>query len=205
MTADTSARHGNGASVARKIRVTRRRVVAGAAALAGLSVAINPLNDNNAYETATGAAGTLALTNNTLTFQIGANAGQTATLAIDSVNTNALATGASNTSNFQNLGQINVTTAQGAQDSLALVDAAISQISTLSGKLGSFQTNTLQATATNLQTALTNTTAAQSVIRDTDFAAETANFTKEQVLVQAGTTVLTNANATAQLILNLLK
>jgi len=173
--------------------------------LAGLSVAINPLNDNNAYETATGAAGTLALTNNTLTFQIGANAGQTATLAIDSVNTNALATGASNTSNFQNLGQINVTTAQGAQDSLALVDAAISQISTLSGKLGSFQTNTLQATATNLQTALTNTTAAQSVIRDTDFAAETANFTKEQVLVQAGTTVLTNANATAQLILNLLK
>ena len=57
----------------------------------------------------------------------------------------------------------------------------------------------------NLQTTLTNTTAAQSVIRDTDFAAETANFTKDQVLVQAGTTVLTNANATAQLILNLLK
>jgi len=61
------------------------------------------------------------------------------------------------------------------------------------------------AAQSNLQTALTNTTAAQSVIRDTDFAAETANFTKEQVLVQAGTTVLTNANATAQLILNLLK
>src|SRR5437870_3385895 len=100
---------------------------------------------------------------------------------------------------------IDVTSASGAQDALAIVDKAINDISGLRGKLGAFQTNTLQATASNLQTTLTNTTSAQSVIRDTDFAAETANFTKAQVLVQAGTTVLTNANATAQLILNLLK
>jgi flagellin len=177
--------------------------------LAGLSLTINALNGDDPYQTVGTAAGTnagsLVLTNNTLTFQIGANAGQTAMLAINNVHTDQLATGISNTSGFQNLGQINVTTAQGAQDSLALVDAAINQISTVSGNLGSFQTNTLQATATNLQTALTNTTSAQSVIRDTDFAAETAKFTQAQVLVQAGTTVLTNANATAQLILNLLK
>jgi flagellin len=177
--------------------------------LAGLSVLINQLNNNNPFETegsATGTdVGTLALSDNTLTFQIGANAGQFAKLAIDDTRIDHLATGINNVSNFTNLGKIDVTTAQGAQDSLALVDAAINQISTVRGSLGAFQTNTLQATASNLATTLTNTTSAQSVIRDTDFAAETANFTKSQVLVQAGTTVLANANATAQLVLTLLK
>jgi flagellin len=98
-----------------------------------------------------------------------------------------------------------VTTSNGANDALKIIDQAINDVSTIRGNLGAFQTNTLQATAGNLQTTLTNTTAAQSVIRDTDFAAETANFTKSQVLAQAGATVLANANATAQLVLTLLK
>ncbi len=142
-----------------------------------------------------------------LTFQIGANENQTATLSIQSINADQLGKNVSGLTNpnTNSLAKIDVTTASGAQDALAVIDQAINDVSTLSGNLGSFQTNTLQATATNLQTALTNTTAAQSVIRDTDFAAETANFTKDQVLVQAGTTVLSNANATSQLILNLLK
>ena len=142
-----------------------------------------------------------------LVFQIGPNQNQTASLSIQDTSSSNLGknvSGLSN-SNTDSLAKINVTTTAGANDALKVIDQAISDISSLSGQLGSFQTNTLEATATNLQTALTNTTAAQSVIRDTDFAAETANFTKAQVLVQAGTTVLTNANATAQLILNLLK
>ena len=68
-----------------------------------------------------------------------------------------------------------------------------------------FQANTLQSTADNLQSTLQNTTAAESVIRDTDFAAEMANFTKDQVLMQVGTTVLSQANQTSQLVLGLLK
>ena len=98
-----------------------------------------------------------------------------------------------------------MTTSNGANDALKIIDQSINDISTIRGNLGAFQTNTLQATAGNLQTTLTNTTAAQSVIRDTDFASETANFTKSQVLAQAGATVLANANATAQLVLTLLK
>jgi len=142
-----------------------------------------------------------------LQFQIGANANQTASLSIQNTSSSSLGTNVVGLSNpsTTSLANINVTTTAGANDALKVIDAAIGQISSLSGNLGAFQTNTLQATASNLQTLLTNTTAAQSVIRDTDFAAETANFTKAQVLVQAGTTVLTNANATAQLILNLLK
>jgi flagellin len=144
---------------------------------------------------------------NALVFQIGANANQTASLSIQNTNASFLGKNVAGLSNAStdSLAKINVTTTAGANDALKVIDQSIADISSLRGSLGAFQTNTLQATAANLQTTLTNTTAAQSVIRDTDFAAETANFTKAQVLVQAGTTVLTNANATAQLILNLLK
>jgi flagellin len=98
-----------------------------------------------------------------------------------------------------------VTTQAGAQDSLAIIDAAIAKVSTQRGDLGAFQSNTLESTAANLRTTLENTTAAESVIRDTDFAAETANFSKSQVLMQVGTTVLQNSNQTAQLVLSLLR
>ena len=81
----------------------------------------------------------------------------------------------------------------------------IVEVTNKRGDLGAFQSNTLESTANNLRATLENTVAAESVIRDTDFAAETANFTKAQVLMQVGTTVLQNANATSQLILNLLK
>jgi flagellin len=72
------------------------------------------------------------------------------------------------------------------------------------GDLGAFQQNTLEATANNLRTTLENSVNAESVIRDTDFASEIANFTKQQVLVQAGTSILSNANQSAQLVLSLL-
>ena len=63
----------------------------------------------------------------------------------------------------------------------------------------------LESTANNLRSTLENTTAAESVIRDTDFAQETANFTKDQVLMQVGTSVLSNANSISQLVLGLFK
>ena len=82
---------------------------------------------------------------------------------------------------------------------------AIDQITNLRGTLGAFQGNTLESIANNLRTTLENTTNAESVIRDTDFAEEIATFTKNQVLVQAGTSVLSNANQTSQLVLSLLQ
>ena len=66
-----------------------------------------------------------------------------------------------------------------AQDAIKIVDSAIAQISTQSGTLGAFQTNTLQANAQNLQTTLSNTTAAESVVTDTNFSTEIANFTRD--------------------------
>ena len=105
---------------------------------------------------------------------------------------------------FASLNDINIDSATKANDALAVVDAAINEITTQRGALGAFQQNTLASTANNLRATLENTVNAESVIRDTDFASEIANFTKAQVLVQAGTSILSNANQTSQLVLSLL-
>jgi flagellin len=137
-------------------------------------------------------------------FQVGANAGQTATLSVASAKSVDLGTGISGNL-FASLSLIDITSDAGAEDSIAVIDKAIGQISGQRADLGAFQQNTLESTANNLRSTLENTTAAESVIRDTDFAQETANFTKAQVLMQIGTTVLSNANQTSQLVLSLLK
>ncbi len=167
----------------------------------GLSFNINVTNGAVAANTNT----TVSVSDNGLVFQIGANANQTAKVSIEKTTTDVLGTGVSGLSTgVANLNLIDVTTFDGAQDGLRVVDAAINEISTLRGKLGAFQAHTLESTANNLRTTLENTVNAESVIRDTDFAEEIANFTKQQVLVQAGTSVLANANQTPQLVLSLL-
>lgn len=154
-------------------------------------------------DTVTGAQGTVAVVDNSLVFQIGANQNQTAKIAITKVNPNGLGTGVDG-NQFASLNEIEVTSASKAQDSLAIIDEAIDEVTNLRGTLGAFQQNTLASTTSNLQATLENTVNAESVIRDTDFAVEVAEFTKQQVLVQAGTSVLKNANQQPQLALSLL-
>ncbi|MCA9075322.1 MAG: hypothetical protein KDA93_09835 [Planctomycetaceae bacterium] len=153
--------------------------------------------------TVTGAQGSVAVSDNSLIFQIGPNENQTAKVSISKVNPTSLGAGVTG-NQFGNLNSIDVTTAAGAQDAIAVIDQAVDDVTNLRGDLGAFQQNTLDSTANNLRATLENTVAAESVIRDTDFAEEIANFTKQQVLVQAGTSVLSNANQQPQLVLSLL-
>ncbi|MGI9517844.1 MAG: flagellin [Pirellulaceae bacterium] len=157
----------------------------------------------DAAQTAAVAGANIGVADGTLTFQIGANAGQTATLSIIKASSDALGVNQAN-NQFSSLKGVDVTTASGSQDALAVVDAAIEDISNLRGTLGAFQGNTLESTANNLRATLENTVNAESIIRDTDFAQEITNFTKQQVLVQAGTSVLSSASQTSQLVLSLL-
>lgn len=157
----------------------------------------------DAQVSAAGALGTVTVTDNSLTFQIGANQNQTVDIAIDKVNPTSLGLGVAN-NQFNTLNDVNVTNTSKAQDTLAVVDKAIDEITNLRGELGAFQQNTLESTANNLRATLENTVNAESIIRDTDFAEEISNFTKYQTLVQAGTNVLGNANQTSQLVLSLL-
>jgi len=85
-----------------------------------------------------------------------------------------------------------------------VVSEAIEQVSTLRGRLGAFQRNTLGATKRSLAVNLENSTAAESAIRDTDFAAETAALTRSQILVSAATNTLSLANNQPQTVLQLL-
>jgi flagellin len=85
-----------------------------------------------------------------------------------------------------------------------IVNLAISQVSNLRGRIGAFQSNVIGATSRNLGVALENTSAAESSIRDTDFAAETAELTRSQILVNASTNVLGIANQQPNSVLSLL-
>jgi len=86
----------------------------------------------------------------------------------------------------------------------SVIRDAISDVSTLRGRLGAFQKNTVGATIRSLGVALENTSAAESQIRDTDFASETASLTRSQILVNAATNVLAIANSQPQNVLGLL-
>ena len=90
------------------------------------------------------------------------------------------------------------------QDAGKIVDAAIQQVATMRGRLGAFQKNTLQTNINSLNVALENVTASESAIRDADFATETSALTRSQILVQAGTSVLSIANSQPQNVLALL-
>ncbi|MEB0233407.1 flagellin, partial [Undibacterium sp. 10I3] len=83
-------------------------------------------------------------------------------------------------------------------------DKAISLISSKQAEFGAIQ-NRLTAVITNMQTSSENITAAQSRIMDTDFAAETAKLTRAQILQQAGTAMLKQANSAPQSVLTLLQ
>jgi flagellin len=150
-----------------------------------------------------GAVGSITVTDNSMVFQIGPNQNQTAKVAIGRAHSSSLGIGVAG-NQFANLSEIDVTNAAKAQDTLAIIDSAVDDVSNLRGELGAFQQNTLESTANNLRATLENTVNAESVIRDTDFAEEIANFTKQQVLLQAGASVLGNSNQIPQLVLSLL-
>ncbi len=86
-----------------------------------------------------------------------------------------------------------------------ILSTAIRQVATLRGRLGAFQKDILDTNVNSLNVALENVTASESAIRDADFAAETAAMTRSQILVQATTSVLAQANSLPQNVLSLLR
>ena len=91
-----------------------------------------------------------------------------------------------------------------AQTALTTIDSAVSALSTSRAQVGSYQ-NRLAYAASNLSITLENFTAAESVIRDVDMAAEMTSFTKNQILVQAGVSMLAQANMSPQMVMSLFK
>ena len=143
-----------------------------------------------------------------LRFQVGPDAGHTASISIKNMTSSQLGRVAEgempNASNFMSLADIDVSTEQGSQDALGIIDEAITEVATVRGELGAFQTNTLESNLTSLQIAAENMTSAESTLRDTDMAQELATFTRNQIMSQSATAQLAQANALPQNVLRLL-
>lgn len=127
------------------------------------------------------------------TFQIGANAGQTITFSIGDATIATLG-----------VDVLSVATAADAGTAIGLADAALEAIDSIRGGLGAVQ-NRFESTISNIQNVAENLTAARSRIMDADIAQETSKMTRANILQQAGVSILTQANQTPQLALQLLQ
>lgn len=133
-----------------------------------------------------------------LTFQVGANEGQYLRMGVQDMRAQALEVEGLNL-----VGRNDNESRTRAQNAIGVVDKALDYVNTVRSKLGAYQ-NRIEYRTANLQVSRENLAASESRIRDADIAAETANLTRAQILVQAGTAVLTQANISPQSALNLL-
>jgi len=139
------------------------------------------------------SAQTEAAGNGGVSFQIGANRGQTISFGIGDMRTAALG-----------LSSVDVSSATSASQALTSLDSAIKNVSAQRSKMGAVQ-NRLEHTINNLQTASENLTSAESRIRDVDMAKEMMDFTKNNILSQAAQAMLAQANQQPQGVLQLLR
>ena len=151
-----------------------------------------------------GKAGTLTFSQNSLTFQIGAESDQFSEISLRSIKTNDLGRGTRNSSGFNSLSDINVSNAEQAQDAIRVIDEAIKEISLTRGELGSFQKNNLESNLNYLRIAHENAVSSESVIRDADMASEMATFTRNQIMMEASTSMLAQANQNSMTVLKLI-
>jgi flagellin len=128
-----------------------------------------------------------------------------ASLGVKSVSTGSLGSGATGFLSSLGSGQDNAVATGNFFEAQRIIRDSQTQVAQLRGRLGAFQKNTLDTMANSLNVTIENTTAAESSIRDTDFASETSNLTRSQILVQAATNTLRLANQSPQFVLALLQ
>ena len=151
-----------------------------------------------------GNAGTVTFSQNSLTFQVGAEANQFSEYSLGSIKTNDLGRGEENSSNFDSLAQISVLNSEQAQDSIRVIDKAIQEVNSSRGEMGAFQKNNLESNLNYLRIAHENSVSSESVIRDADMAEEMATFTRDQIMMEASTSMLAQANQSSMSVMKLL-
>ncbi len=198
-TVDVSDAH-TGASIAQGVKVTGNvahgvispNVDVEFSALGGINAAWNDDLKKFTYTSSTEES-ILHLSDNTTVLQIGANEGEDMGLNIGDMRSHALG-----------LDGVNVMSQDRAARSITIIDNAIDKVSTQRAKLGAYQ-NRLEYTANNLTTASENLTSAESRIRDADMAKEMMQFTKLNIMLQAGNSMLAQANQQPQNVLSLIR
>jgi flagellin len=205
-TAGITAQSAQGSDAVVNINGNKASVSGYKASLKSNMLDIEVTMTNNLVDTATNTETVTISKGGGATFQLSPNAGMAGqeTIGIQSVAAHRL--GSFSTGYLADIAsgkQYDLSTdASGAQE---IVGAAIKQVATMRGRLGSFLNNTVDSTVNSLQVAYENVSAAESAIRETDFATETANLTRNQILVNAATSVLSLANSAPQSVLSLLR
>jgi flagellin len=194
-------------------------VTAGAAGNTGATGTLTLTSDlnglpGNATITVTGGAANAARLNDTVTAKADGAYTASTTYGIISLNSNSAYTiGGNNStkaglstasSTLTSISTLDISSVTGANTAIGLVDGALAQISKIRADLGAVQ-NRFQSTIANQSAISENLSAARSRIQDADFAQETAALTRAQVLQQAGTAILSQANSAPQSVLSLLR
>jgi flagellin len=163
------------------------------------------------YANVTGSQKSFDITGGGVTFQLGPTISATQQVGFGVQSVAASRLGGTNIDSVRYFldslksGQSNSIVSGRAQQAAMVLDSAITDVSVLRGRLGAFERNTLQTNVRSLQVGVENITSSESKIRDTDFANETAQLTRAQILQQAGTSVLATANVSSQNVLALLQ
>ena len=173
----------------------------------GRDVSILDFNNSGATKTASFSGVTLtggALTDSSIktgTVALSSSKGQITTTG---ANADVFAIAGINTSTFSAVANLDISSAAGATSALTVLDSALAQINSARADLGAVQ-NRFSSTIANLQSTSENLTASRSRILDADFAMETASLSRSQVLQQAATAMLAQANQLPQGVLQLLR
>lgn len=164
------------------------------------------VNLTNSFAGTTNNNTTFSLTKGAL-FQVGPNAEQQVAVDLKGVKATQLGLGGDPTGNITSLSSLVSRQSLVVGEftgALKVIDKAIDDVTNLRGQLGAFQANTLETNLNSLRVSNENLTAAESTIRDTDFAAESARFTRNSIMIQASTAMMAQANQMPQSVLQLL-
>ena len=168
---------------------------------ANIAAAINTVSSTTNVTATADAAGKVTLTNGSGSNTVVAFAGASATTATTGLTAGTTAVTTATSAGFANL---DISNTANADFAIAAMDSALSALNAGRADLGAYQ-NRFSSAIANVQTTAENLSASRSRIVDTDFAAETATLSRNQVLQQAGTAMLTQANAMPQSVLALLR
>jgi len=158
---------------------------------------INRISTSTEFNGKTMLTGSFANAGSGFVFHVGANANQVISVTIQAASAGALGSG-------KYIDATKISSQANANSALSVIDAAISDVDQIRGNLGAAQ-NRMESTISNLKNVSENLSAARSRILDADIAQETSEMTKNNILQQAGVSILSQANQTPQLALSLLK
>jgi len=121
-----------------------------------------------------------------------------------SLKVNDLGRGEAISSGFDSLAQVKVMNSEQAQDAIRVFDKAIEEVNSKRGDMGAFQKNNLESNLNYLRIAHENSVSSESIIRDADMAEEMATFTRNQIMMEASTSMLAQANQNSMTVLKLI-